>query len=970
MSLSKYVSTRETTNFARLAMIIFGPCTDVLRDVLMKEIKPADLPNEVKLFISKHPKNKKLFNKQQKQQLLEPCDYSTFDITLLYALLRNVSTISSHSTGWGNEPSPEDNSVSANIERLREIRNKYYGHAANCSLSDDDFEQIYTKIHQIVQQLEVDLGTSTIHQNELSNLKCCSLDPYIEKLYIERLLAVDKLETTNRDLQGRIDVLEKTTVPLHLIGYWNRQISKWKDDDKMFLETHNFTAMLKKVRDQPYVTFVGATGSGKTATAHHIALILQREGYQCLPITESSKIEEYCDPENKQVFVIDDVVGSLGFDWSSFSTLTKYKETLINPSMPKTKVLMTCREVVYRNKQASNSFLTKEENVVLLQSTENALNENDKRELLSRYQLGKDFLCKVELGSTSPMFPLLCKLFSKNDEYSGYGPLFFTSPVPYILKALDEMKAGSVIHYASLVLLMAWQGPLSIDSLEDSKSSEKKDFEEKKCEFLKACEVSSLTENFIFVNALSEMEGTYTVKNDKQINFIHDSMFEIIAYHFGRHFPEVILENLNNDYIANYIQIDTSNSRKRKRESEEETDQTVKGNHLVTEQKSVNDLCIKLKESLCPMLAKHWYSAALARDLFAAFGNVSLKHRYVFQPFIRMIEDHPYDMLHYIFLESLENDNFVYITVYGSLLKNMKPNHAHALLTGSMSINKGVLFGIKGVSFVIYYGHHQILQCIIDRVIKEKENLDDLFENEYTEGFEMDDNDEDCEDPDSNTNVTDRDCDTDSNLENTFYLKQVSMEQIRLVCLGCHSGDLTTVQILLRHVDINALNITDNTYKENNPLAIAIKLGHLKIAMELLKIKADVDSNIFEYSPLIGACKYGHISIVEELIKNETDVNLKCKSLKGGCITPLIMACQRGQLRVVEELIKSEADVNLAGKETPLTAACLNGNLDIVEILLAAKADINLGNEEKKTPLEIARERGHLDVINRLTEVH
>lgn len=751
----------------------------------------------------------------------------------------------------------------------------------------------------------------------------------------------------------------------------------------MFLETHNFTAMLKQVRDQPYVTFVGAPGSGKTATARHIAIILQREGYQCLPITELSKIEEYCDPEKLQVFVIDDVVGVLGFDVGSFCTLTKYKETLINPSMPKTKVLMTCREVVYRNKQASNSFLTKEENVVLLQSTENALNENDKRELLSRYQLGKDSLCKVELGSTSPMFPLLCKLFSTKDKFNGYGPLFFRSPVPCILEALDKMEGTNNVHYASLVLLMAWQSPLSIDSLEDSKSSEKKDFEEKKCKFLKACKVSSLTDNFVFVDALLEMKGTYTVENDKQINFIHDSMFEIIAYHFGQHFPEVILENLNNDYIANYIQVDTSNSRKRKiqidtskskkrkGDSEEETDQTVEDNDSVTEQKSVNDLCIKLKESQCPMLAKHLYSAALARDLFAAFGNVSLKHPYVFQPFIRMIKDHQYGILHFIFFQSLENDNFVYITVFGSLLKNLKPNHAHALLTGSMRINKGVLFGVKGISFVIYYGHHQILQCIIDRVIEEKKgNLDDLFKNEYTEGFEMDDNDEDWEDPDSNTNVTDRDCDTDSNLENTFYLKQVSMEQIRLVCLGCHSGDLTTVQILLRHVDINALNITDNTYKENNPLAIAIKLGHLKIAMELLKIKADVDSNIFEYSPLIGACKYGHISIVEELIKNKTDVNLKCKSLKGGCITPLIMACQREQLRVVEELIKSGADVNLAGKETPLTAACLNGNLDIVETLLAAKADINLGNEEKKTPLEIARERGHLDVINRLTEVH
>lgn len=752
----------------------------------------------------------------------------------------------------------------------------------------------------------------------------------------------------------------------------------------MFLETHNFTAMLKKVRDQPYVTFVGAPGSGKTATARHIALILEREGYQCLPITESSKIEEYCDPENKQVFVLDDVVGFLGFDLNSFFTLTRYKEKIINPPMPKTKVLMTCREVVYRNKQASNTFLTKEENVVLLQSTENALNENDKRELLSRYQLGKKFLWTVDLGSTSPMLPLLCKLFLTKKEFRGYGPSFFTSPVPCILEALDEMKARNVIHYASLVLLMAWEGPLSIDSLEDSKGSEKKDFKKIKREFLRACEISKTTENFIFVNALSEMEGTYTVKNDKQINFIHDSMSEIIAYHFGRHFPKMILKNLNNEYIANYIKIDTSNSRKRKRDCEEETDQTVEDSDSITEHKSVNDLCIKLKESQCPMLAKNWYKALRAGDLFSAFGNASLKHPCVFQPFIRMIEEKPYDKFHSVFFKNLENEkNDILLTVLDSFERNFKANDADFLLNGCMLINKENVFSVKAISFVIYYGHNQILQCIIDRIIREKGNLDDLFENEYTKSsclsyfdvdasadsnLEMNDN-EDCEDPDSNKHATNRDCDTDSDSETSMNWKPVSIEQIRLLCLGCHSGDLTTVQILLRHVDLNAADITDNIFKANNPLAIAIKLGHLKIAMELLKYRTDFDSDIFEYSPLIGACKYGHTSIAEELIKNGTDVNLKCESLNGGCITPLIIACQRGHLRVVEELIKVGADVNLAGKETPLTAACMKGHSDIVDILLKAGADINLGNGEKKTPLEIARERGHVEALNKLTGV-
>lgn len=805
-------------------------------------------------------------------------------------------------------------------------------------------------------------------------------------------------------------------------GKWNRQISEWKDDEKMFLETHNFKAMLKKVRDQPYVTFVGAPGSGKTATARHIALILQREGYQCLPINEPSKIEEYCDPENKQVFVIDDVVGFLGFDLNSFFTLTRYKERIINPPMPKTKVLMTCREVVYRNKQASNTFLTKEENVVLLQSTENTLNENDKRELLSRYQLGKDFLWKVDLDSSSPMFPLLCKLFLTKKEFRGYGPSFFTSPVPCILEALDEMKARNVIHYASLVLLMASQSPLSIDRLEDSNSLEGMYFEIKKSRFLKACKVSNLTENFKFVDALSEMEGTYTLQNDRKFKFIHDSMFEIIAYHFGRHFPEVILENMNHDYIANYIKIETSDSKKRKRDDEDETDQTVEDRHTVTTHRSVNDLCIKLKKSQCPMLAKYWYTGIAAGDLFSAFGNESLKHPYVFHPFIGILEDQPYSMVHSIFLFNLENDIVFPIVLY-SLRKNFKLNNALALLTGFMLISKKYVFCIKAISWVIYHGYHQILQYIIDRVIREKGNLDDLFENKYTKSSrlysliepdsgvdapdtdvdsddyypktvverdnesdfdldadasaklvadsnsEMENIDGDGEDPDSHTDVTDSDSDTESDSEIDIYWKPVSIEQIRMLCLGCHSGDLTTVQILLRHVNKDALNITDNTYKANNPLAIAIKLGHLKIAMELLKYRTDVDSDIFEYSPLIGACKYGHTIIAKELIKNGTDVNLKCESLNGGCITPLIISCQRGHFRVVEELIKLGADVNLAGKETPLTAACMNGYSDIVDILLKSGADINIGNGEKKTPLEIARERGHVEALSKLTGV-
>lgn len=113
--------------------------------------------------------------------------------------------------------------------------------------------------------------------------------------------------------------------------------------------------MLEKVLAQPFMTFVGAPGSGKTVTVRHIALKLQEKGFEVLPITDIGQLETYCDPYNPQVFIIDNVLGSLGLDMSAFYRLNSFSEKLKYPTMPETKVLMTCREVVFRNEKMSIS---------------------------------------------------------------------------------------------------------------------------------------------------------------------------------------------------------------------------------------------------------------------------------------------------------------------------------------------------------------------------------------------------------------------------------------------------------------------------------------------------------------------------------------------------------------------------------------------------------------------------------------
>lgn len=187
MAQSKYQSTRETSNFARIIRIILGPCTDVLCAVLTKEIQPSTLKQNVKTSVANHKKQKKPLITQKQQQLVDAGNYSDFDISLLYVLLRNVCSIQPHTNQWGNVPRQADRGLSANIERIRIIRNEYYGHVTEFSISDADFEQKWKTIFQIVRELECYVGTDTEYQEALKELKICPMDPDAAQTYIKKL---------------------------------------------------------------------------------------------------------------------------------------------------------------------------------------------------------------------------------------------------------------------------------------------------------------------------------------------------------------------------------------------------------------------------------------------------------------------------------------------------------------------------------------------------------------------------------------------------------------------------------------------------------------------------------------------------------------------------------------------------------------------------------------------------------------
>lgn len=188
------VQIEDIVNILRVEYVVRFPCTDLFRDILRHYVTEIQMTGRL---LENSTKGLLLSNKAilgpDLMEILYPqkgCftgDYTNFDLSALYRLIRNVSGMPGHQTGWGKPPDPSDRSVSANIDRLREIRNKHCGHCAGKPLKAQAFQTLWNKIETIIEELEKSLpGKSTKYKEDVTKWKTCPLDstlPY-EKIAI------------------------------------------------------------------------------------------------------------------------------------------------------------------------------------------------------------------------------------------------------------------------------------------------------------------------------------------------------------------------------------------------------------------------------------------------------------------------------------------------------------------------------------------------------------------------------------------------------------------------------------------------------------------------------------------------------------------------------------------------------------------------------------------------------------------
>lgn len=120
------------------------------------------------------------------------------------------------------------------------------------------------------------------------------------------------------------------------------------------------------------------------------------------------------------------------------------------------------------------------------------------------------------------------------------------------------------------------------------------------------------------------------------------------------------------------------------------------------------------------------------------------------------------------------------------------------------------------------------------------------------------------------------------------------------------------------------------------------------------------------FTALHLAAYFGHAEIVRRLLRAGADVH--AVSRNDSRLHPLNSGAAGGDVGVVEALLAAGAnpDARQAGGYTPLMGAAAAGSERITDRLLEAGADPASTSEDGRTAADLARERGHPDLAERL----
>ena len=151
----------QKTNFTKLTRLLICGGTYALTELFDSKILPKDLTNKLKdpsvVSILENLRRKRIITEDQWNIMYPPpgvvVKSKSFDISLLFKLLRNICGLTAPATGWDSLPNSTDTTLEADLVRIKYYRNTVYAHDNNLEMNQDDFEKYWSEMKEAILRI-------------------------------------------------------------------------------------------------------------------------------------------------------------------------------------------------------------------------------------------------------------------------------------------------------------------------------------------------------------------------------------------------------------------------------------------------------------------------------------------------------------------------------------------------------------------------------------------------------------------------------------------------------------------------------------------------------------------------------------------------------------------------------------------------------------------------------------------------
>ncbi|VDI34200.1 uncharacterized protein MGAL_10B050263 [Mytilus galloprovincialis] len=679
------------------------------------------------------------------------------------------------------------------------------------------------------------------------------------------------LKTSQNTLQAEhIEVREslKDPIPSNIKDQFKRQIEYWEKTDKMFVSTRASAYVMKKLEEKSCVTLTAPSGTGKSFIARHTALVLQKAGYKIVPVRQPVDIRNYYQPGEQTVFIVDDICGNFTVNQQQIENWTQHLpviETIIADKC--CKIIVSCRLQVYKDDKFNilEPFQSCECNLI---SDKLCLTSVEKNIIAKKY-IGSSLVDIDKLSQHSDFFPLLCSLY--NEEKHGDVNTFFENPYIVYENELDRLSRQGdegKCKKCSLALLVIFNNQLREKWFHGGITNAQTKIIKDTCE---ACGINMIPK----INLKTELDtlvGTFVSKQDGIYRTMHDTLFDILAFYFGKKIIECLIEHGDSELVHERFIWQTSPD----------------------DENSNIDFIIEISDDYLDSYLDRFIKDWLEGKLAVVFNNNNMKVLSFRQRLIQYLQQ--LDKLQQV---KLANNKDTVIPLGSScsgstpLIWNCYDGYTDMvqwILRSDVDVDQCTDDGESGIFLASTTGRTDIVKLLLDKNAnvnlcntQKSSPLLMASTNGHTDIVKL------LLERNPDVNLCDNDGCTP--------LLQASQ-----------NGYTDIVKLLLeRNPDVN---LCDND--GSSPLLQASQNGHTDIVKLLLERNPDV--NLCDNdgsSPLLQASQQGHTDIVKLLLERNPDVNL-CDN---DGWSPLLQASMCGHTDIVKVLLERNPDVNLCNKD-------------------------------------------------------